>query len=463
MVYPLNLPMYLRQFIFLIAITGILRAQKTNIEIIGNAPLLANTPVALTQYNDYITRSEVLKATQTIGGDGKFNLVVEGGLTGEYFLHIGDASHSILLEPGHLYNLEIPDPNGENLFYPTETDTNLLIYQTSNLDYQINYFTIYNYEDFANGSIRNKLKKFIDSMDLKYDYIQNPFFKQYKEYKLVELMSDASFKSQKTLYQTYLKGKPILYQHPQYMSFFNNFYTGIMSEVLRNANNSNLKNAIQNGTPIDTVLINIQRHEFGDDPRLAELICLKGLFELYYMPGYDKYKLENLVLELKAKSNTPEIKGIAEYFIQIISRMKPGSQYFNFEGKDTEGNIHALTEYNNKNMYLSFFSTDDAASIREITALKNIYDEYRKDINFITVCSSCTYASLQSFINEHKLKWTFSIIDPSVENEYEIITYPSAFLIDNQGRFVMSPGTLPTAGLSNQLYLFLKNQKQKNR
>ncbi len=459
----LSLTMQKRIFVFFITLLGVVSAQTKSIEIVGNAPMLASTPIVLTKYNDYITMTEVEMASATIADDGKFTLTVPGGVTGDYILHVGGSTHPLLLEPGHLYNLEIPDPNGNDLYYPTETDTNLLLYQTSNLDYQINYFSIYNYEDFSKGTIKPKLKKFIDSMDTKYGYIKDEYFIQYKEYKLAELMANAGYKSRKTFYQTFLKGRPILYNHPQYMAYFNDFYIGAMNGLMRSSDNESLKNAVTNGTPIDTVLAVIKRNDFGDDARLVELICIKGLFELYYMPGYDKYKLENLVSELKNKTTSTEIKGIAEYFLQVIGRLKPGKQYINFEGKDTEGNIHAITEYGGKYMFISFFSPEDPTSIREITALKNIYDEFRKEVTFVTVCSSCTYSSLQSFVTTNKLKWTFLLIDPSVESEYEVISYPAAFFIDKEGKFVFSPSPLPSAGLSDKIYLYLKDQKRKNR
>jgi peroxiredoxin len=448
--------------IILLSFGGVLLAQTKSIEIIGNAPMLTNTPIALTRYNDYITKTEITLTSQTIGSDGKFSLTVPGASTGEYVLHVGNNSHSLLLEPGHIYNLEIPDPNGDDLYYPTETDTNLLLYQVSNLDYQINYFSIFNYEEITQGKVKPRLKKFLDTLEMRFGYIKDPYFLQYKEYKLAELMTNTNYKSRKTFYQTYLKGRPILYTHPQYMDFFNEFYTGYMNQLIR-GNSTSLQNAVTNGTPIDTVLAVIKRSDFGDDEKLAELICIKGLFDLYYMPGYDKYRLESLVSELKNKTTSTEIKGIAEYFLQVIGRLKPGKQYPNFEGKDTEGNIHAITEYGGRHLFISFFAPDDAASIREIIALKNIYDEFRKDVTFVTVCSNCTYSSLQAFVTENKLKWTFLLVDPSVESDYEVISYPTAFFIDKEGKFVFSPSPLPSGGLSDKMYLYLKDQKRKNR
>ncbi len=458
-----HLSMKIRIFIGAFIVSGIAFGQSKSIEVQGNAPLLVNTPVALTQFADYITQTEITVASQTIGADGKFWFNIPNLPSGEYMLHIGTQSHSLLLQPGHLYNLEIPDPAGEEVYYPTESDTTLLLYQASNLDYQINFFSIYNYEDFANGRIKPKLKKFIDSMEVKYGYIKDSFFVQYKEYKMAVLMSNANYKSRRTFYQTLLKGRPILYSHPQYMAYFNEFYTGFMNELIKSAAGDQIKNAVVAGTPVDSILATIRKTDLGDDPDLAELICMKGLFELYYQPGYDKYKLESLVIELRDRSKKKEIKKIGDNFLSIIQKLKPGKDHISFEGKDTEGNIHPFSEYTGKNVFLTFFSTDDAASIREMIAIKNLYDEYRKDINFVSVCSSCSYSSLQAFINENKLKWTFLIVDPGVEGAYEVISYPSAFFIDKEGKFVWSPSPMPSAGVSNQIYLFLKEQKKKTR
>ncbi len=425
--------------------------------------MLANTPVSLTQFADYITQSEVMVAKGNIDAEGKFSLSVKDGPTGEYMLHVGNSAHSLILEPGHIYNLEIPDPTGEQVYYPIETDTTLLLYQISNLDYEVNYFSIYNYEDFSNGRIKNKLKKFIDSMDVKYKSITNPYFTQYKEYKMAVLMSTAHYKSRNTMYQTFLKNKPILYNHPQYMAFFNSFYTGVMNGLYKSGRYPGLKNAFLDGTSIDSVLTAIQKEETGGDKDLTELVCMKGLFEIYYNPEFNKTNVEKLAIELKEKTVNQQIKDIVSYFLMITGRLKPGNPAANFEGKDTEGNVHQLSEYQGKYIYLTFFSTDDAASIREVTAIKSLYDDYRKEVTFISVCSSCTYSSLQAFIAENKLKWTFLIIDPAAESAYEVITYPTAFLIDKEGKFAYSPYYLPSAGASKRLFVYLKEQRLKNR
>jgi len=449
-------------FIIFIACISLYSQNPGTIKLNGEAPALAGTPYSVGRYNDLITQHEIFLINSNVGTDGKFSFEIPNSSTGDYILHIGENSHPLLLEPGHTYNVLVPDSLGQDVYFPNETDTNLLLYQTSVLDYQINYFSIYNYEEIANGKIRQKLKKFMDSMEVKYSYLKDSYFLTYKDYKLAELQADANYKSQKTLFQTYFKGKPVLFEHPQYMAFFNDFYRGFLNQLFNESTTSPLKMAISSGTPVDTLLAAINRSELGNDERLAELICIKGLAEIYYKPGIDKGKIENLVIELQTQTKQTEIKTICTNFLAITGRLKPGKQYINFEGKDVEGNVHSITEYGGKYMLLTFFNPDEAASIREITALKNIYDEFRKDITFVTVCSSCTYSTLNSFVQANKLKWTFLIIDPVVESEYEVVNYPTGFFIDKSGTFVFSPSPLPSSGLSDRIYLYLKAEKRKN-
>lgn len=449
--------------IIFLAITTNTYAQPMGIVVNGHAGLLANIPVALAQYSDYITKTPVVVAEAITDKDGFFTLRVPNGDVGEYFLYIGNEFHSLILEPEHFYELEIPDANGEHVYYPTETDTTLILYQISNLDYMINYFSVVNYEDFTTGRIKNKLTHFLDSLDKKFAFMNMPFFKQYKEYKMAELMTHARYKSMKTMYTSFLKGKPVLYQHPQYMEFFNNFYTGLMNEWFKQGGKPGLNEALKNGTPIDSLLIYISKDDLADDPALTELICIKGLFELYYLPGYDKLKIESLVNELGNKTQRQEIKNITNQFLKISGRLKPGKPATNFEAKDVEGNIHALKDYLNKPVYLTFFNPEDPASQREIPAIQTLYNDFKKDITFVSICTGCTYSALQSFVNSNKLKWTFLIADPALEGEYEVLSYPAAFLIDKEGNFVFSPANLPSQGISKQIYLYLKDQKHKIR
>ena len=45
------------------------------------------------------------------------------------------------------------------------------------------------------------------------------------------------------------------------------------------------------------------------------------------------------------------------------------------------------------------------------------------------------------------------MIDSNVETEYEILKYPTAFIIKKQGYFFRSPAELPSQGLDEYLIL----------
>ena len=133
-------------------------AQSKDLSIIGTVPNWPNSTITLGIYDNHITKTEVELVRTTTDKDGKFSLTYPNGTSGEYILKTGKGRHDILLEPGHTFEVLIPDPDGTELYYPTETDTTLLVYQIGNLDFETNRFAVMNYEEFQSGKIRPKMK-----------------------------------------------------------------------------------------------------------------------------------------------------------------------------------------------------------------------------------------------------------------------------------------------------------------
>jgi len=420
--------------------------------------------IQLTMPGDYITQTEVLLEQKQIGSDGSFEFTAEVQQPGQYFLKIGYNIHLLYLEPGQSYVLEIPDAAGEELYYPANTDSTRLFYLVGSINYDFNYFNINNYDKFIAGTVKTDASRFILETGKKYSWVTDPFVIAYKDYKIAGLQFITRLKGNKALFEMYLKDRPVLYRHPEYMYFFNEFYEGLLPQMLNSGKNAVLRQVIRDGTPYDTLLAHVQAHEWIQREDIAELFIIRGLYELYYKTGYDKYKIENLLLEEEKKTRSAEIKIIIGNFKKLINKLKPGSPMIDFEGRKPDGTVVQLSAQATKPVYLVFFSPDDPASIQEIPAINNLYDRYKKDVYFLGVCTQCTYSTLQDFVTKYKLKWDCVLTDASVETEYEILRYPSAFLIEAGGTFKESPALLPSEGAEKQVYLVTrKGRKDDNR
>lgn len=422
------------------------------VTVIGKAPLLRDKMIRLFKTDDYITERQILIAQTQLNDDKSFTISAPLNEIGVLSLMAGSVKNPFYAEPGKTYTIEIADESGAEMYFTEMPDTNAVFYQIGRFNYEYNYFTINNYDKFVTGTIREDAKKFIAQADSKYKHIQEPFFQQHKTYKLAELALSTRAMGQKKIYETYFKNKPILYNHPEYMNFFKSFYGGIMLNTVNTSKNEKIKNIIRNGSGYDSLVVFVNELDFIKDKNLAELFIMQGLYELYYSGKYDKYKIESLLHECLASSKNAEISKIAKNIIEIITRLKPGSPAPDFTGKGLEAQPVKLSSFFNKPIYLTFFDPRDPASIKEIPVIKNLYDKYKKDIHFISVCSACTYGSLQDFMTQYGLKWTFLIVDAETEANYEVFAYPSAFLLKKDGIFYRSPAELPSQNLEDYLY-----------
>lgn len=422
------------------------------VTVTGKAPLLRDKTIRLFKTDDYITERQILIAQTQLNDDKSFTITAPLNEIGVLSLMAGTVKNPFYAEPGKTYTIEITDESGAEMYFTDMPDTHAIFYQIGQFNYEYNYFTINNYEKFVTGTIREDAKKFIAQADSKYKHIQEPFFQQHKTYKLAELALSTRVMGQKKIYETYFKNKPILYHHPEYMNFFKLFYGGMMLNTVNTSKNEKIKSIIRNGNGYDSLVVYVKELDFVKDKDLAELFIMQGLYELYYSGKYDKYKIESLLHECLTSSKNAEILKIAKNIIEVITRLKPGSPAPDFTGKDLEAQPVKLSSFFNKPVYLTFFDPRNPASIKEISGIKNLYDKYKKDIHFISVCSTCTYGSLQDFMTQYGLKWTFLIVDAETEANYEVFAYPSAFLLKKDGIFFRSPAELPSQNIEDYLY-----------
>lgn len=446
MTYPKTLIVFLLSFPLFVC------AQEPTMTLIGKAPRLKQKTIRLFQTDDYITETQIQIAQTTLDSLGNFKIVVPLRHVEYLSLMVGSVKNPFYAEPNQTYYLDILDESGTEMYYAEPTDTLTLPFRIGRFNYEYNVFTVQNYDKFITGTLREEARKFIAETDSRYVDVTEPFFQQHKTYKLAELVLSSRVMGQKKIFDTYLFNKPILYHHPEYMYFIRSFYGGMMTRMVNISQNETIKRCIQEGGPYDTLVTYVSKLDLMKNQDLAELFIMQGLFELYYSGKFDKTKIESLLNQALSSSKNDEIKKIALNINQLINRLRSGSPAIPFEGKDVEGNTVSLGSFFDKPVYLTFFNPQDAGSIKEIPAIKNLYDKYKKEIYFVSVCSDCTYRSLHDFMQTYQLKWTFLIVDAEVDNQYEVFSYPSAFLLKRQGYFYRSPAELPSQGVEEYLF-----------
>lgn len=127
---------------------------------------------------------------------------------------------------------------------------------------------------------------------------------------------------------------------------------------------------------------------------------------------------------------------------------------YSFQLEDQKGNLHKLSEYKGKTVFLNFWATWCPNCVEEMAAIQEIYKEYgknQKDVIVLTMAnpSSKEYpqnndediSKVKQFIQKKQYEFPV-LMDKTGEifNQYHIRAFPTTFMITKEGNikgFVM--------------------------
>lgn len=439
-----------------LVITSAVAAPAT---IRGKALHLAGQEVRLFTIYDYFTETRTLLSTVEVNDQGAFVLQHEPRNTTYGILVANGLEYTLFLEPGQTYDVEILSEPDLPLAFTGTIDTNELNFAIGRFNYDFSRFMAESYELFLQGRLREPALKFIDSVKLAYANIISPYFKDYIEYRLATLEYSAGTKGPKKLFETYLYNRPVLYDNTEYVYFFTQYYDKFLFDMKFREQHEKVNSIMRMGSGYAQLVTYLSGSGYVRSAEIAEPIAAYNILQAYYSGKYKREHLVSLLQEGLMHQKNPVLAGILQNMIHIITRLQNGSTAPALTGKNTEAEVHSLADLQGKPVYLSFFNPEEPASILEITAIKPLYDKYKKDMHFVTVCSSCSYSQLQQFIDQNKLKWNFWIISGEAEQQFELASYPAFFIIDKAGVFFSSPSKSPSENAEDLIYDITKKAK----
>jgi peroxiredoxin len=116
-------------------------------------------------------------------------------------------------------------------------------------------------------------------------------------------------------------------------------------------------------------------------------------------------------------------------------QLAPDFTLFNLDGEDV-----TLSDLRGKRVVLNFWATWCPPCEAEMPHMQKYYDKYAEEDNVEIIGVNLTYQNetverVEQFVENYNI--TFPILyelDESVANQYEIITIPSTYMIDTEGK-----------------------------
>ena len=418
-----------------------------------------DTDIDLYQNTDYITWQRNLMETVTTDSTGAFEIKINHDKILHVIMVIGYFEGELYFEPGEIYELkfgEIKLKDQFRPFYNAEplpfTISNENEYSLNNciwsFNIEFNEFTLNNF----NHIYKQRNSSMIDSLtgisaklcpDTQNEYLDNYMF-----YRIgtVEIVVRSTIRDK--MFNKYFKERPILYDHIEFMYFFNEFFDRYYNSS-RFIDKYSLKDIVNNGGSLldfsnelgnDTLLVN---------ERFRELVAIKMLFQLSYEKGYKRHGITEILMEIANQSKFRIHREIAASVAKKVLWLTTGTPAPEFILHDLDDMQHSLSDFSGKPVFLAFFTTQSFGCLAEMDIFNDLFDKFREEINFVAVSFNEDLAMLETYMTDKQYKWTVLIVQNKKElvRLYDIKTFPLFVLIDENGSIMQYPARKPSENI----------------
>lgn len=313
--------------------------------------------------------------------------------------------------------------------------------------------------------LADSLKKICDK---RYAGINNSYFQTYVMYSIAAINVNVS-RGENYLANAYLFNKPVQYAHYEYMQFFNSFFKGYLSVVDSRNKQRSLHNIVNVKASYDLLINFLANDKFVVDANLRELMLLKNLWDLYFLPDYETDAIENIVSLFSARTTNKEHKRIADNMLAYFNKMQVGNKAPDFSARSKDGKMASLGAYKGRWVYLNFFSTTNPGSLKEMPKIAALKKKYGDKVVFLSVCLDDSLKSYVNFLRSNpKYDWAIwfnneKSLTKTAKDNYFVTGTEAYFLVNNLGYLAQSPALAPSQGIEYNFNLIFRVRKRETK
>jgi len=433
--------------------------------------------IRISTYSDQISFQEELLDMNEIDASQNFKLAFEIASIQEVFIRIGNQSFSFFAEGGKSYqleidNLDIPPKSAVSEQKPLHilwSEKNALDEAIDNFNFTLssfleeNFIGIYKYRDtkLLLSFEADMLEKLGNTSTL--NTTEKTFFENYIAYKLADLKTASRTISDSQLGETYLKNKPVLYNHPGYMLFFNQYFSQYFVTGKRNTDYNNIIELVRKRSKASQLLDYIGKDPILIQERLRELVLLFALKEARYLKDFDGLKIKYLIQEIATTSKFFEHQKIGAAILNQLSSLQLGAPAPAFKLKSTAGSFKSLNDYKGRYVYLIFMSDNCQACESDMASIARLHEKYKLDIAIVGILVNYTKEGLSQFGRHANANWDRLLFsnDFDLLNKYRARNFPLYLLLDREGNLLLSPAKKPHEGIDRYFDFLLKRDQDK--
>lgn len=470
--------MYKFLFIVFLFIIFQVNTFAQNVTLYGVAPSYVGEKLTFYTYSDLITYTEEELGNCVVDSLGKFECKINLNSTKQAFIDVGIFHCIFYVEPQKDLKINLPEKIDKELkdylnpyfepvyFFVGMNDTLDLNYKIKTFDDVYDDYMASKFLNMYSKPNRGDVEFFIHRTEGRFLDSTNTYFNTYKKYRYARIKNLSYIMDYQRMTLDYFHDKPIFYNNPAYMELFNSQFENFFGKYSVTGKGKDLINNIELEKSVHAIKQTLKKHiEFSNDT-LEELIILKGLFDAFFIrnmiqyPVFHEVQLNHVLDSMEILTKIPEHKIIAKNIRAKIRFLARGTKAPEFELQNEKGERVSLKSFEGKYVYLNFCNTNSRECREDFELIKEIAKKY-KQLEIVSIATDEDFGKAKAYFEKMKYKWTLLDFKSQKEiiKQYNVQLFPTYYLIDKQGLFMLSPGISPKENIE-QLFWRIYKEKE---
>ncbi len=444
-----------------------------NIHVKGLALGDIGKEVQLYTYTDLITYNKELQSIDTVDEKGVFNLSVPVKETQQILVQIENRFGKLYVQPGYQYGVIFPEKDSTRYMadYRLQNIDLLVVGKDSTElnaligSFNARFDTIFwkkNARKIAVAGLHGELDTFMLQCNKYYSFSNNTYFQNYRNYTFADLNENMG-RHRVTIAKRFLLHQPILYNHAEYMQFFNMFFHQHIQHLTSGKNANEILDILNISADYNKLNSLLKNDPYLKNDSMRELVIIKNLFDLYYTPKFKKTVVQSLVEQFKASTVNEQHKLIAENVLRSFANISPGTIAPEFSLTDKNNKEINLKQFKGKYIYLDFCSAANPRSVQELKKTEQLAKKYANQIVFISISIDKDVKVWNTYLKQNpKLNWYLCHYanNKTLLDAYKVNSANTYFFINKDGYIMQAPAVMPSEGIEYKFDEVLKKRRK---
>lgn len=305
--------------------------------------------------------------------------------------------------------------------------------------------------------LKSSTDSLIQSLESEFNSDTTHFFTDYRRFRYGVITLNEGQTGLESISRDFL-GPAVMEWHPGFVELFRVMFKDFIYYYSNTNEGQGLSGMINRSQDFRQARELVRKHPAVWSDTLAEMILLQEFSELFYRGDYHKEAILIMLDSMAAHPVSPDFGTYASQLKTKLASLVTGHFPPPISLKDLDGKLCSLDDFKGKYTYLFFGTPDHYGCMMEYPFLQSFAEKHSDYLNVVTIMASEKRSELVEFMERNGYDWKALHYEyqPGVLSDYQVRAYPTAYLIDREGKLLLSPATLPTDGFEQQLFRIMR-------